>query len=330
MGLEAFRRIQTGLEATRGTLVAADKKLYGSLTMTPEITYHRPMDERNSLAEFRRSVATAQRTTLRYEGDATYDQIVDFLSMALKGAITPTGPVVMSEADRLWTFTPNLTSKNVQDSFTFEYGDDTQEFECGFVVCENLELSIALGEVLGLRADLFGKLAAKATFTGSISEVAVTEIVANDVEIWIDGTYANLGTTLKATLLTGGSIRIATGLVPVKYADGSLDMSTVMEQRRHLEMDLDLAIGTDGITEYDAYIANTDRAIRIKFTGAAIVGSASQVYALTIDAFGRYTSAPELFGTRDGENIMRLSFSSHEDGSGNEMSVTVMNLTPSI
>jgi len=154
----AFRRIQAGLETTRGTGVAADKRLYGTLTMTPEVSMHRPVDERNSLAEFSRSVVVGQMTRLRFEGDATYEQLIDFLSMAVKGAISPS---VVETTGRVWTFTPNTTSKNVQDSYTFEYGDDVQAWDCAFTICDNLELSFALGEVLQIRADLFAKFAAK-------------------------------------------------------------------------------------------------------------------------------------------------------------------------
>lgn len=317
----AFRRIQVGLEATRGTAVAADKKLVGTLTMTPEVVWHRPVDERNSLAEFRRSIAVAQNSRLRYEADATYDQLIDILSMAVKGSITPS---VVEITGRIWTFTPNTTSKNVQDSYTFEYGDDVQAWESAFVIAENMELSIPLNEVVTVRADLFAKFAAKTTFTAAISDPSLTEIVANHAKIYIDGTWANLGTTQQAALLAGATIRLPTGVAPVKYADGSLDMSGVSESRTHLEIDLDLISSTAFVTEYDAYVAGTDRAIRIELTGPIAVGATP--YKLTIDCFGRYVSAPELFGDRDGENMVRLALHSHEDSSGNHFEFAVTNL----
>ena len=155
MSLEAFRRIQIGVESVRGSAVAATKKLIGTLTMTPEAIFHRPVDERNSLAEFFREIEVARRSSLRFEGDATYEQLIDFLSMSMKGSITPTTPGGGTDS-RDWTFTPNLTTKNVQDSYTIEYGDDTQEFETKFSLVENLELAIAMNEAVVLRADMFG------------------------------------------------------------------------------------------------------------------------------------------------------------------------------
>jgi len=323
----AFRRIQVGLETTRGMAVAADKKLIGTLTMTPQVTWHRPVDERNSLAEFRRSVAVAQMTRLRYEGDATYDQLIDILSMAVRGGISPT---TVEVTGRIWTFTHNLTSKNVQDSYTFEYGDDVQAWEADFVIVDNLELSIALNEVVQIRAEMFAQFAAKTTFTGSVDDTAVTEIVANNMKVYIDGAYADLGTTEKATLVAGATVRLVNNTRPVKYADGNLDFSDVSEAKNHLEFDLDLISSTAFITEYDAYVAGTNRAIRLEITGPTAVGATA--YKLTIDAFGRYVAEPELFGDRDGENMVRLQFHSHEDdiATPNHYEFAVTNLITAI
>lgn len=323
MALVAFRRIQIGKESTRGTLVAADKKLLGTLTATPDVTFHRPIEERNSLAEYRRAIATNQITRMRFDGGASYDQLIYFLAMAVKGAVA--GAQQAATPAYLWTYTPSLTAKAVQDSFTFEYGDDTQEFECGFALIDNLELNIALGEVVNLRADMFAKLLAKSTFTGGLSDPTnFEEIVSDNLKVYIDGTYANLGTTQKSTLVSGGRVRLATGLVPVKYADGGLDFSGISEGKRHLEIELDMIVGSDFITEYDAYIAGTERSIRLIWTGTQI-DPAPHYYTLTVDAIGRYTSPPELFGDRDGENMARLTFASHEDASGNEYSIVVKN-----
>ncbi len=317
----AFRRIQIGLEATRGTALAADKVMLGTLTMTPQVTFHRPTDERNTLAEFHRAVAVAQSTKLRFEGDATYEQLIDWLSMAVKGAISPSTP---EGSARLWTFTPNLTSKNVQDSYTFEYGDDQQAWESAFTICENLELGITLGEVMTVRADLFAKFAAKTTFTGALSVPAlITEVVANHMKFYVDGSWANIGNTESASLLAGATVRLGTGIRPSNRADGSLDFATVSESKRHLEIDLDFIMSSAAMTEYDAYVANTLRAIRLELIGG--IADMATNYQVNIDILGKYVSEPELFTDRDGEDIMRMTIHSEEDGSGNEMSFAVTN-----
>jgi len=460
MALTAFRRIQIGKEATRGTGVAATKKLVGTLTMTPSITMHSPVDERNSLAEFRRDVPVAQGATLRFTGSAIYQQLVDFLGMALKGSVapasaTPTGAkyddngifanmtnalddnVVtehsfagfvaaqdkvyvraaatfravkctvgttpnaaastisavevsdgaggwiaatlvrdgtlasgaslaqtgiieftvpstwlsdtvdgdagfwvrftwsgnwtagadISELDTVpivtvWTFTPNLTSRNNQDAYTVEYGDDSQEFETTFGLVSALELAITLGDVVTLNVDMFARFPSKSTFTAALSDPTVNEIVSNHLRVYIDGSWATLGNTQKSSLVMGGTVRMSTGAASVKYADGSLDFSNFIEQRRHLEIELEMAVGADAITEYDAWVAQTLRAIRLEWTGPTLGGGN---YKLTVDAIGRYTSGPEFLADKDGQNVMRFIFQTREDSLGNEMSFVVQN-----
>ena len=322
----AFRRIQGGLETVRGTGVAADKVFLGTMTMTPEVTHHRPVDERNSLAEFQRSIPVAQATRLRFEGDATYEQLIDWLSMAVQGNISP---VTVESTGRIWTFTPNTTSKNVQDSYTMEYGDDVQAWDSAFTICDNLELAIALNEVITIRADLFAKFAAKTTFTGALSPDAVlNEIVANQMKVYIDSAWGNLGNTEVASLVSGATVRLATGVAPAKYADGNLTHNAVSESKTHLELDLDLIMSSTAITEYDAYVAGTIRAVRLEITGPVAVSATN--YKLTIDCLGKYVTAPELFGERDGEDMIRLQLHSHEDGSGNHFEFEVTNLVTAI
>lgn len=331
MALVAFRRIQVGLETTRGTLVAADTVLNGTMTMTPEVIHHRPVDENNSLAEFRRSIPVAHNATIRFQGDASYEQILQFLSMTLKGSISPTTPSTATNA-RDWAFTPSQTASNAHDSFTFEYGDNTQEFESAFVVATGMELGLALGGVVSLTADLIGRFPQKSSFTGSLAEpTTYNEVIGDGAKFYIDTTWANAGNTEFAAILAGGTIRLNSGLVAVRYADGldaqnQATFSTVIENRKSHTLDLDIIISSDSITQvYDAYVAGTDRSIRIVFDTAADSIESGFNHELEIDMFGRFTSPPELFGERDGEDMVRVTFTSHEDVSGNELSVRVRN-----
>jgi len=323
---EAFRRIQIGAEATRGTLVAADKVLLGTLQMTPESTFFRPEDERNSIATHSRQVEVAQQTTFRYEGVASFEQLIYFLSMGVIGAVSP---ATVEVTGRVWTFLPNMSSANTPNSFSIEYGDDDQEFEAGFVVATNLEMAIAMGETMTLRADLVGREAAKSTFTGALSEPAINEIVGNKMNVWIDGTWANLGTTAKTSLVAAASIRLPTGFTPVKYADGNLFFSAIAEQKRAVQLELDLVMGADAITEYDAFKAGTARAIRLRIDGPIAVGATN--YRFDFDVFGFYDEAPQLFDSRDGENLVRLRLSSFDDKVGpNDFQFVVTNLETTI
>lgn len=315
----AFRRIQIGKEATRGTGVAATSKLIGTMRATPQKKWHRPAEDRNSLSEFRRQALIGQRCRLAFEGDATYEQIIAFLLMGIKGAVTPTTPV---GTVRLWTFTPNYATANAPDTYTFEWGDDTQEYEATFCMVESIELTWSEDSPVTMRVNMFGRFPSKSSFTGALSETSVEEVVANKLKVYIDGAWANLGTTQKSSLVTGGTIRITTGYVPTKYADGSQDFSSYQEQKRHVEIELDMVTSTAFNTEYDAWVAGTLRAIRLQFDGTTIEGAHDKY--LRVDVIGKYDVEPDMFEDVNGDNVVKLKLVSMTDGT-NEFSFEVKN-----
>lgn len=341
MGLEVFRKIISGKESTRGTAVTGKTILHGGFQASPEVTWHRPTDERGSLAEFKRAVATAHQCTARFQGDALYDELQIWLSMCLKGGISPTTPTNGS-LTRLWTFTPSLTSANTQDAFTFEFGDPDQNWKMPFGVCRGLEFGLSMGEVVSLSADIIGQFPAKMSGFSVASVSAenddIREVRMDSAKIYINSTWGTLGNTGFLSSLAGGSISLNSGLTPVRYASGLssglANWSTVIEQRRHSTMDLDLIVSDAMITQaYDALVAGTDRAIRIQFTesdNSIETVSGGYAHELTINMFGRFDGPITLLDTRDGENMFRVSLVTHEDDSGNEMSVTLRNDIPAL
>ena len=223
----------------------------------------------------------------------------------------------------LWNFSPQLEASNDQDSYTVEYGDDSQAWECPFVVCMDLDLSVTLDDIVKVRAGMVGREATRTSFTPSLDDEDVTEVVANDLKIYIDDTWGAIGTAQKDSLLVGASIKLPSGLATTKYADGRKDFSNVRENSRHHELELEMTIGTDGLAELSAYDNQTLRAIRLQFEGPAIESGYDNL--LTVDMLGYYTSEPELFGVKNGENVYRLTLSSIGVGSDEELAVQVQN-----
>jgi hypothetical protein len=345
MGLQAFRRIQIGRETTRGSAVAATRRLVGQLQFNPELILFRPDDdELEMLSMNRRDTIVGQRTQLSYQGGATYQDLLAFLSMGVKGSVTG---VQQGATDAyLWTYGSNTKAKNNQESWTFEYGDDQDQYESAYVMASSLELQVAMNEVAELRAEMFGRMSPDPSginFTGSLvdrpkidatgypRDYDLTDIVANNLKVYIDGTWANLGVTQKSDLVAGANIRIETGLLPVKVADGSLDFTNHVERRKRLILTLDMITNSNFLTEIQAYLNRTRRAIRLQFTGPLISGS--HYHLLTIDAIGKYVSAPQIFDDREGENIVSLEFQSEMDSSGvtnNDFNVEVKTTVSSL
>ena len=317
MTIRAFRQVQIGQESTNGTPVATTRKFSGNILVNPEYTLYSPEDDNGRLSQFRRDVLVGQRVALRIEGGITYHDMIHILAAGVRGGVTPTG----SSNDRTWVYTPLQTAQNNQDAYTIEYGDDNEQWEVPFATLLDFELGINLGDVLSINSNWIANAPSETNFTIS-TEPAVVEIVSNDLNIWIDSSWGNLGGTARTALLMGGTVRLETGLTPVKYADGSLNFSAIIEKKRSLEMTLEYAMGDNAMVEYDAWIAQTLRAIRLKWVGITTGGSL--FYTLTIDVIGRYIRGPEIFGDRDGQDTMQFVFQSRTDGT-NEFVFTVIN-----
>lgn len=324
MATAAFRKIQWSKETVRGTAVACDNSLLGgSLRLTPEPEWFRPEDEdRGSLAMHYTQELVGQRAALRYEGAADFEQLIAFLAMTLKGGVTPSTPGGGTNS-RDWVFAPSLTALNVQDAFTFQYGDDQQAYQVAFAVARQLELNFALNAPVGLTADMFALFPTKVSFTGSPATPTPERIVAAKTKLYLDTTWAGLGGTQKASLLMGGRVRLPSGLEPVKFADGVLDWSSVSENKRAAEVELVFVHDADGEAAYDDFVASTQRFIRIEVLGSLIEGALYK--RLQVDLALRYVSMQPIGETQDGKSVVRLTARTFPDSSGNEMSVAVRN-----
>lgn len=324
MGISALRRIQVGLETVRGTSVAATKVLLGNLTMTPKLELYEPTDEdRNSLALLHRSTIVGQGCDMQYKGSATFEQLINFLAMTMKGGVTATTPGG-GTLTRDWEYAPSLTAANTQDGFTVEYGDDQQEYESAFVVGKQLLLDYDMHSVVGLTADLAGYYPAKSTFTGALVAPTVEDIVGKKTTVAVDTTWAGLGGTAKATLMLNGKVTIPSGIAFPAYADGSLNFSTTQEDKRALEVDLLLQHGADGETQYDNYAARTITFVRLETLGTLIEGALYK--RLQIDMALRWTEPPEMFELESGLTAIRFKGKTVKDPtSGSDYRVGVRN-----
>ena len=307
----AFRRIQIGKETTKGTAVAADKVLVGRLQATPTRTLHMPEDEeRNSLALLHRRTVTSEESRLVFNGSLNFEQVIHFLAMGIKGGVMSDTPTGATDA-RDWTFVPNLSSANNQDSYTVEYGDNQQEYYFSHVMAEQLEFTYAMGEVVSFSANLFGNYPTLGNFTSGLSAPICEDAVANKTSFYVDNSWAGLGTTKKAGTLANASIRIPTGLAPVRLADGSLDFSRVVEGKRAAEVELTFLHNAEGERQFQNWADGDLAFVRLETEGSEIEAGFKKTFR--IDLALRYTDSPQLFDEVSGLNALRLVGRTFED-----------------
>ena len=344
-GLEALRQVLFAKEATKGTAITSASdftRFLGTLSMSPERTFHTPVDERRSLAEYRRQRTIATRAALSIRGDSTYDNLIPFLGMSLKGGVSSVAAITGATTAKKHTFEPDLGAANDQDSYTWVYGDNARLFRAAYCQAQSIDLSSEMDGVLGLNASLFShypvEFAPASGYTDLTDPDDEPEINTNHAKIYIADVATNIwdpanlavSGNLKEGLISSMSFRFPSGLAPLKtVSDGGLNFSTTVERRRHYEMDIEVLFdNSDALTEYNAWEDSTTRVMRVEYTGAEIedVSGTPVPYSLAIQMAGKYGSAPQLFESREGRNSIRLSLMSMDTTIGTDRQEALVEL----
>jgi len=317
MAIEALRNIQLAQGVEFGTHVPSTERVLGTGTLTPTIERITPMDDRGSLADAHRVIDIAQGCEMTFEGDAVYQQLHHWLLMTLEGGRTPS---THDTDGHKWDFSTVHTSASNQKFYSFEVGDETQMWDAETMYVRDLELSGVAGEAVRLRANLFGHFPVKGTATSPNNPSTVEEIKMSQCVFGLHTSWDS--TTPKTGTLRSFNLRMPSGLVPVRYA-GDADFGGVVENRRHFEIDLEYAVGTTAIAEYDAWAAATTKVVRLMFTGVTDgIGTAERT--LLVQMIGKYVGNPRIFETRDGQTIIRFTLRSIPVGA-NEFEMTLVN-----
>jgi len=301
MSLEAFRRIQiSNPENTPGSAEAAVEPYLGVIGIPAggEIKY-RPMEERNTLARNiggeQIDVGVEWRGTIT--GDLNFRHINWDLAMTVRGNVTPSG----SSSEYTWAYEPALTTRNTPDAangvdtFTIEYGDDTQAYESEFVVGTKLTIEGQPNQPIKRTLELLGRQRTDTTFTGALtysSGSSMQRSPFNLAEIYIDTTGASLGTTQKQGLLKAFTFEYESGFTPRFAADGQLYFYQLDEERKAPRLTLTYARGSDCDAERTKYEANTTTFIELQLVGQTALDS--NVPHLYIDGAYEYVAWPEV------------------------------------
>lgn len=319
MGELAFRKTQYGKEnpATHGTAVAATKLWPGTITVPADRKPAFPPIQTGRRARALDGVVNQVHVdglTLSME-NGVFQAMPFLLSMCLKGAVAASEQTV-GQSDYLWTFTPSLTASNAPDSFTVEYGDDTQAYEIEYVMGRRLTVGGTLGDdaPVSVECEAFGKQISTAAFTAGISPLAYEFMVANMVKIYVNDTWANLGVTEVTGLLQEWSIEILTGLHPKFHAAGVKTMTAHGEGYIDAVATFTFEGGASADTLWDDFRAGTPHAIRIEVLGSQI--GTGDPYSLVFDLYGQFEEVIPLANEKEGNNLHTAIFHALDDNTG--------------
>ena len=333
--------IQIGAETTRGTAVAATRRI-----VTPAATYRRQEtfehfeEDLDGLlsGSSRDPLNTRNGTELELGGmPLDFEQILIPLLSGIKGGVISTDPGT-GEA-RLWTFLPSVTADPVPDTFTveFEESDFTtgQEMEAPYAFTTELEITGGDEGTPELRWVMTARKTIDSTKTASIALPDLTEAANARWAVYIDDSWATLGTTRIAGQIYGFTWSLSDFLRPGYYLDNrtDLDFSQYEYGRRRVELTLDVvhdtaATGLVPLEEADKAAGNT-RFVRVEVTGPAFASPDNALnHFVRLDGAYKHMddSMAERGGDRDGNLTTQLVLQSRYDStSGNDFEAVVQN-----
>lgn len=332
--VKAAIRTQIGKEVTRGTAVAAMRRLVGVESRFRRIEVFEPFDDvmAGVLARTAKApVLTSNALEFEFRCPLDFEQIMLPLLSGVKGGVTPTG----AGADKTWTFTPSNIADPAPDSYTVEFVEsdltNNAEMEAPYCLTEEIEITGGVERLSELRWRMFGRKVVDSTMTAALAIPSLNHAANRKWAIYFDATWAGLGTTQILAQIYGFRWRCVSGVFPQHYLDGraDLDFSAYHYRQRQIELELDVVsdAAAAGLvqTEEANKSAGTARAVQLKILGGTI---GATVYTLKLDGWYYHAddSMEERGTDRDGNLITRVHLvSAYDPTSTNDHQETVIN-----
>ena len=335
--------IQIGKETTRGTAVAATRKI-----LTKAATY-KVME---TLEEFegqmtgvlaRTAVApvvTRNGTEFEIVTDLDFEQILLALLSGVKGAVTPTTPG--SGEARLWTFTPSVTADPLPTTYTIEYAERDMDaspnelgLEAPYGFTTGFEIAGGQDQLPQLTISMVARKTSLAAATGALALPTLS--VASNLrwKVAIDNTWAGLGTTQITGQIYGFAYKFSDFLRPDYFLDNrsDLDFSQYEYKPKIVDLTMDVVLGAASgdlvPTEDGNKSAGTMRFVRLELTGDAFIApdtGLNRFIRLDGAYFHAADSMQDRGADRDGNAITRLHLLSTYDATqAQDVEIVVQN-----
>lgn len=321
--VKAAELIQVGVESTRGTQVAATRRLIGDGRFSIEQD-HRDFADRQygTLARTSRSPVIVRHGTLfSIRSDLDAEQILLAFLSGVKGGVT----AASGTGDETWTFTPDPATDPAPDTYTIEFTEenfsDEKAYEAGYGFCTDFEIAWGIDGIPELTINMVARKATEVTKTAAIAVPSLNPSPALLGSIFMDDTWAALGTAQISAQVYGARIAYQTGLTPKYYLDGrtTLDFTQYAFGKRMLDIQFDVEVDPSAtgfaVLEKADKDAGTLRFCRVQLIGATV---GLKNYEVTID--GAFYHAPDSMvvrgDDRDGHNRVSVHLLSAYDPTG--------------
>jgi len=319
-----LRLNQAGLETTRGTGVAATRKLYA--TIAP--SYDRPITEFSDTSgtfEDLRRVAY-QRPNIGFAATdlMTYEDTAWWFQSLIKGGVVGVTDAGTPPA-YTYGFTPSLATDDLK-TFTLEFNESGNPYKSTQVLNTDWTIRIDPDNEGGwlLDANFIARDWNTATYTGSITDRTTEVIKAPGTLLYIDS--ATIGTTQVTGKFISATVTGDNAPHLKAFAEDELSWPANKVGRGRRRFTAQFVLEFDSDTEFANYRATTpvERYIRIERSGTQIHGSTATNKRIRLDMNGYWRSIS--WGDRQGNIIATFGFQPFYDAtSGYALKAEVVN-----
>lgn len=308
---------QWGKESTRGTAVAATSK------MAVEAIEFTPLDEmyRPNLAKGYLLPHSADETPIMRGSKfkvppqpVIYNQHQHWCDMAIVGAVAAVG----ASDPYTWTFTRNILADPAPDTWTLERrlsdGTNFADNEWAYAFLTQIQWMFEENKALMFSAEGVARRVQSSTLTAALSMPTINITPTALAKVWLDSTWANLGTTQLTSVVKKALLTFKTGLKPDFTLDGrtDLDFTGYIIDADEVGLELELTVRLTK-AQYDAQKAAAEaatlRAIRI------LVDNASANRSIQFDMLVKFDAASFFeVGDADGQVEGVFKFVESTDG----------------
>lgn len=290
MGEQALRFLQAGLESSKGTAVPATRILMARIT-NPNFNIPRdfPPEDRGTLEDASRFIEGVSDFGFTVETDgATFEELGWFFETAVSGS---TSPSTINTAGKRYSFVPQTTATgdNLQAA-TFEFGDDTQSYQCSYCEATSFTLgfdTLTVGQAtpLKLSVDYVTKSLASNTKTAALTVPTVNSIVATGANFYLGTTstaYASLSEVTAS--LRSFNLQWNNALGRKVFVGDGTTFSNIGRGRRVVTFDATIEGDSNGVTRFTEWKLGTQKRLRLRFQGPVMTGTTpATTYKLVID-----------------------------------------------
>lgn len=318
-GLVPLRLLQLGGESTAGTLVAATKKVIGRAGVKPIIEWDREDFPRGVRMPVDEITAVMRGSEITVECDLSYQQLQYPLHSGLQ--------TVAAAGVAPYSWTHEIATAPTLKSYTAEYVVDdasTKHYqrEMGYMLTRQFQISIVRNQMAKLSWSMFGRAEQTSTVTASLAALTLERVPSNLFKIWIDTSWAALGSTQKTGMLREATLTVTTGLEPEHTLDGRTDFDMVqpMYQQASATLATKFLHNADAATEIGNWRTGTRRFVRLKADNGA---ASTANRAITVDVSVRLLAWE--FGDEDGQEIVNATWEMVYDTTASK-SLSIVNI----